>query len=189
MIQRELAAGLEVRQRLLDEGTASIAEAGRLLVDCVRGGGKILWCGNGGSAADCQHLSTELVARFAGRERPGIPSIALTTDTSLLTALANDYTFERVFRRQVEALGRPGDVLIAISTSGSSANVVQAAEEAVAQEMKVLALVGGRPSRLAELAAVTIAIPSTDTQRVQELHITVGHILCGLLEDGLYPAE
>jgi D-sedoheptulose 7-phosphate isomerase len=184
----ELAAGIETRRRLLEEGCDAILRAGALLASRLGGGGKVLWCGNGGSAADCQHISTELVARFSGRERPGIHSVALTTDTSLLTALANDYDFERVFARQVEALGRPGDVLVGISTSGSSRNVIQAVESARRGGIDVVALVGGKPSRLAELATVTIAIPSTDTQRIQELHITVGHILCGLIEDALYPA-
>jgi len=187
-ITRELAAGIEAHQRLLADGVQSIAAAGGVLIDTLRAGGKLLWCGNGGSAADCQHISTELVARFSGRERDALPSVALTTDTSLLTALSNDYTFERVFSRQVEALGRAGDALVAISTSGSSPNILAAAQAARARGMSVVALVGARPTPLAELAQALVAIPSTDTQRIQELHIAVGHILCGLIEDALFPS-
>jgi D-sedoheptulose 7-phosphate isomerase len=173
-----------VEERCLDQ----IAEVTDLLVSCLRGGGKLLICGNGGSAADAQHLATEFVSTFTvANRRPSIPAIALTTDTSLLTAIANDFGVEGVFARQVESLGRPGDVLIAISTSGNSANVVTAAERARDQGLRVVALTGEDGGRLAPIADVAITIPSRVTSHIQEAHLTVEQLLASMVEDDLYP--
>ena len=143
---------------------------------------KILICGNGGSAADSQHIAAEFVGRFV-KERKGLPAIALTTDTSALTAIGNDYGYDEVFRRQVEALGRAEDVIIGISTSGNSLNVVKAFEEARKQDMKIIALTGENESKMSELADVTLRVPSPVTARVQECHIMIGHLICDFVDE------
>lgn len=174
----------QVEERCLDD----IASASTLLIDALGAGGKLLICGNGGSAADAQHLATEFVSTLTiDNPRPSIPAIALTTDTSLLTAIANDFGIEGIFSRQVESLGRAGDVLIGISTSGNSANVVRAAEAARAGRLKVLALTGASGGALAPLADVAIRIPSTVTAHIQECHLTVEQLLASLVEDALHP--
>ncbi len=147
-------------------------------------GNQVLICGNGGSAADSQHLAAELIGRFR-QERKAVPAIALTTDTSILTAVGNDYGFERVFARQVEGLGRPGDVLVAISTSGNSLNVIRAIEAARARQMTVAVLTGAGGGAMAAMADITLAVPSPVTARVQEAHGVIVHILCELVEQGL----
>ena len=173
-----------VREGCVDD----IASAAALLVTSVRSGGKILICGNGGSAADAQHLATEFVSTLTiDNPRPSIPAIALTTDTSLLTAIANDFGPEGVFERQVESLGRDGDVLIAISTSGNSANVVRAAERGQGQGLRVIALTGGAGGKLAPLADVAIRVPSEVTAHIQECHLAVEQLLASIVEDALYP--
>ena len=143
---------------------------------------KILLCGNGGSAADSQHIAAEFVGRFV-KERKGLPSIAFTTDTSILTAIGNDYGYDEVFRRQVEALGREGDVLIGISTSGNSNNIVKAFEQAKKQGVKTLALTGQKESKMSELADVTLKVPAPVTARVQECHIMIGHMICEYIDE------
>ena len=145
---------------------------------------KILWCGNGGSAADSQHLAAELMGRFR-RERCGLASIALTTDTSILTSVANDYGYERVFQRQVEALCNDGDVVVGLSTSGMSRNVCAALEMARRMGAFTVAFTGESGGAMAEVADVTLRIPSKDTARIQEAHITIGHIACSLIEQAL----
>lgn len=147
----------------------------------VRGGGKLLFFGNGGSAADAQHIATELVVRLVSH-RPSIAAIALTTDTSLLTAAGNDYGFESIFSRQIEGLGRPGDLAIGISTSGNSANVVSALKESRERGLDTAAFTGGSGGEAATIAAHALIVPSTVTARIQEMHITLGHMLCGALE-------
>ena len=147
----------------------------------LRGGGKILWCGNGGSAGDSQHLAAEIVGRFR-RERRGMASIALTTDTSTLTSVANDYGFEAVFSRQVEALGVPGDLVVGISTSGNSRNVIVALETARAQGLVTVAFTGAGGGKLAPLADHLFAVDSRETARIQEAHILAGHMLCDWIE-------
>lgn len=147
----------------------------------VLNGGTVLWCGNGGSAADSQHLAAELMGRFR-RERQGLPSIALTTDTSVLTAIGNDYGFERVFQRQVEALCRKGDVVVGISTSGSSRNVCAALETARGLGAFTVGMTGMGGGRIAEVAEETLCIASSDTARIQEGHILCGHMLCDFIE-------
>jgi D-sedoheptulose 7-phosphate isomerase len=155
------------------------------MIECIwesmQEGGKLFLCGNGGSAADAQHLATECMVRLEA-ERIPLPAIALTTDTSLLTAAGNDYGFETIFARQVAGLGRRGDVLLAISTSGNSPNVVRAVEEAHRRGLHTLGLLGKDGGRLKEMVHMALVVPSFNTQRIQEVHITIGHILCGALE-------
>jgi phosphoheptose isomerase len=160
----------------------TIAATGSALVATLRQGGKVLLCGNGGSAADAQHIAAELVGRFV-RARPGLAAIALTTDTSALTAIANDFGYEQVFARQVQALGRSGDVLVAISTSGNSANVIAAVTQAQAQGMKVVGLLGGDGGALADRVDQALIVPSRETARVQECHILIGHIWCQMVDE------
>lgn len=157
-------------------------------VEALRGGGKLLFCGNGGSAADAQHWAGELVSRFY-YDRPGLAAIALTTDTSILTAVGNDYGYDYTFARQVEALGRAGDVLVAISTSGNSPNVLRAAEAARARGMRVLAFTGRHGGTLAPLADIAFRMPSDETPRIQEGHEFVGHLLCALVEARMHPRD
>lgn len=159
----------------------AIEAAAKLLIDSLAAGGKILIFGNGGSAADAQHIAAELVGRFRA-ERRGLPAVALTTDTSALTAIANDYGYERVFARQVEALAAPGDVVVALSTSGNSPNVVRAVEEAARIGCGSISLTGRDGGALGKLANVHLNVPHDDTARVQEAHITLGHILCDCVE-------
>jgi D-sedoheptulose 7-phosphate isomerase len=175
-------------RRVQAECLDDVLSAASILVGSLQGGGKLLICGNGGSAADAQHLATEFVSTFTiDNPRPSIPAIALTTDTSLLTAIANDFGAEGVFERQVEALGREGDVLIAISTSGNSANVIRAAERARGAGLRVIALTGESGGKLAPFADVAIRIPSTITAHIQECHLAVEQLLASLVEDALYP--
>lgn len=178
----------EVKRAAAAACAADVAAGAERLVASYRGGGKVLFCGNGGSAADCQHLAAELVSALNhDRPRPALGAIALTTDTSFLTANANDFGFEHVFERQVEALGRKGDVLVAISTSGNSPNVLRALERARAQGMATVLLTGRSGGKGAPLADVAVKVPSDETQHIQEVHIAVGHLLCALVEDALYP--
>ena len=166
-----------------------VASAAELLVNAILDGGKILLCGNGGSAADSQHLAAEFVSTLTvGNRRPAIPAIALTTDTSILTAIANDFGFEGVFARQVEALGRPGDVLIGISTSGTSWDVIRAFEQAEPQGLRTIALTGETGGTLAPMADVAIRVPSGETSHIQESHIAIGQLLALMVEEALYPS-
>lgn len=176
----------ELKRRVAEECLESIIEAARLMIDSLASGGKLLLCGNGGSAADCQHIAAELVSILSKDfERPAIAAIALTTDSSILTAYANDFGFEGVFSRQVQALGRPGDVLIGISTSGSSKNVLLAIEAARDRGMKVVGLTGPG-GEMQALTDAAIRVPSDSTPHIQEAHITIGHILCMLIERNLF---
>jgi D-sedoheptulose 7-phosphate isomerase len=170
----EVIKAITVQQELLERIALAMVEA-------LGTGKKILWCGNGGSAADSQHLSSEIVGRFR-RDRRGLPSVALTTDTSVLTAVANDYGYEAVFSRQVEALGNPGDVLVGLSTSGNSANVVRALEVGREIGLKTVAFTGAGGGKLASLADFLFAVPSIETARIQEAHGLVGHMLCDWIE-------
>ena len=164
-------------QRFVARHAEEIARAAELLTSALSRGGTVLLCGNGGSAADAQHIAAELTGRFL-RERPGLPAVALTTDSSALTAIGNDYGFERVFARQVEALGRPGDLLVAITTSGSSPNVLQAIRAARSRELAVIGLLGRDGGAARALCDVALVVEADVTARVQEVHILVGHILC-----------
>jgi D-sedoheptulose 7-phosphate isomerase len=177
---RAIADHLEVIRQL--EGQQGLLESIAVAMTAtLQAGGKILWCGNGGSAGDAQHLAAELVGRFR-RERKGLASIALTTDTSILTAVANDYGYEAVFSRQVEALGNAGDLLVGITTSGNSHNVIAAMEAAREQGMVTMAFTGEGGGRVAGLADYLFAVPTRDTARVQEAHILAGHMLCDWIE-------
>jgi D-sedoheptulose 7-phosphate isomerase len=168
--------------------TEEILAAAAAIARSVRAGGKLLLCGNGGSAGDAQHLATEFVSTLTrDRRRAAIPALALTTDTSLLTAISNDFGFPGVFARQVEALGREGDVLLGISTSGDSENVVLAFERAAAQGLGTIALIGASGGRLGSMADVAIAVPSEETSHIQEAHIAVGQLIAFLVEDELHP--
>jgi D-sedoheptulose 7-phosphate isomerase len=176
--------------RTAERCAPQILSAATTIAASVRDGGKILFCGNGGSAGDAQHLATEFVSTLTlDRRRAAIPAIALTTDTSLLTALANDFGFESVFARQVEALGRPGDVLVGISTSGNSENVVRAFAQAKAGRLRTISLTGGSGGRLAPAADIQITVPSSETSHIQEAHIAVGQLIAFLVEDELYPED
>ena len=186
-IKDRLRLAAKVTDAMAESGADSIAAAADLIATSFRRNGKVLLCGNGGSAADCQHMAAELVGRLTHeKDRPGLPAIALTTDTSFLTAYPNDVGFDGVFARQVQALGAAGDVLIAISTSGGSPNVLAAAEEARRKGLSVVALLGeGGP--LATRADVAITVPTRDTQLIQQLHLAVEHLICHLVERTLYP--
>ena len=185
LIRGALAAGARVR---LELDVDAIAGAAELMRDAVLAGHKILLCGNGGSAADAQHISAELVGRFVLERRP-LAAISLTTDTSALTAIANDYGYEHVFSRQVEALGAPGDVLVAITTSGTSKNVVAAAEAARRRGMKVIGLTGAAGAAFVAGCDAGVAVPSRVTARIQECHITIGHLLCEVLDEAFVSAS
>ncbi|HKP68498.1 MAG TPA: D-sedoheptulose 7-phosphate isomerase, partial [Pyrinomonadaceae bacterium] len=183
-IERSLTQHAGVFQNIHDNFRSEIAACAELIIETVANGKKVLVCGNGGSAADAQHIAAEFVGRYEA-ERRGLPAIALTTDTSALTALSNDYGFERVFARQVEALGVEGDLLIAISTSGDSPNVIAATMAARSAGCKVLAMTGQKGTKLASLSDMCIKVPSTRTARIQEAHITIAHIWCELLDEYL----
>ena len=172
---------LEAIQTLLDSKLGEIEQAGRLICERLAAGNKVLLCGNGGSAADAQHIAAELVGRYE-QPRRAFPAIALTTDTSALTALSNDYGYEDVFARQVEALAVAGDVLIAISTSGKSTNVIKAAEQARAIGCKTIGLTGVSGEPLASLCDLSIVVPALRTSRVQEAHIIIGHLWCEMVD-------
>jgi D-sedoheptulose 7-phosphate isomerase len=183
-IKAHFAASAELQAAAADIMAPHIARAAALLTDCLFADGKILACGNGGSAADAQHFAAELVGRFE-RERPELPAISLSTDTSLLTAVANDYAFEQVFAKQVRALGGKGDVLLAISTSGNSPNVVAAVQAAHEREMGVVALTGKGGGRMGELLApgdVHLCVPHDRTMRIQEVHLLTIHCLCDAID-------
>jgi D-sedoheptulose 7-phosphate isomerase len=183
-IRRIAAESLVLKERFFAENARMLVEVGQRLVECVRSGGKILTFGNGGSAADAQHLAGELVGRFL-RERAGIPALALTTDPSVITAIGNDMGYEAVFRRQVEAHGRAGDVAIGISTSGRSSNVVEALRLARQRGLLTVGMTGGGGGRLDGLVHYLIDVPHHDTPRIQEVHTMVVHVLCQLVEEGL----
>jgi D-sedoheptulose 7-phosphate isomerase len=186
-IRERLRLAATVNEAMAESGAASIAAAADLIVHCFRSNGKVLLCGNGGSAADCQHMAAELVGRLTHeKDRPGLPAIALTTDTSFLTAYPNDVGFDGIFARQVQALGSPGDILIAISTSGRSRNVLTAVEEARRNGLSVVGLLG-EDGPLGTAADVAIRVPTRDTQVIQQVHLGVEHLICHLVEQALYP--
>lgn len=177
----------ETKLKIKDQLMEDILKAVDLLATGFKKGNKLLLCGNGGSAADCQHIATELMIRLSHHiKRPALPAIALTTDTSNLTAGGNDIGFENVFARNVEGLGNQGDILLAISTSGNSPNVIKATHAAHNKGMKVIGFLGGSGGKLKELVDLPIVIPSSNVQRIQEGHITIAHIICELVEDKLY---
>lgn len=169
----------------------TIYHAGQLMVNALMNGNKILTCGNGGSAGDAQHFSSELLNRYE-RDRPSLPAMALTTDTSTLTSIANDYSYDEIFSKQVRALGQVGDILLAISTSGNSRNVIKAMEAAVSRDMTIVALTGKDGGEMAGLLGsndVEIRVPSSRTARIQEVHLLVIHNLCEVIDDSLFPVH
>lgn len=180
-IQKELQESIDAKQKTLDNLVPDIERAARAIIASIKKGGKLILFGNGGSASDAQHIAAELVARFR-KERAAIPAIALTTDTSVLTAIANDYEYRRVFARQVEALCAKNDIVLGISTSGNSHNVLDAVKMAKKIGAKTIALCG-EGGELFKHTDLSLCVPSTNTPRIQECHITIGHILCKLVED------
>lgn len=186
-LEESLLESAEIKKKILVSCRDDIFRAIDLLKDCLSKGGKIMFCGNGGSAADSQHLATEFVIRLShDLERPAMGAIALTTDPSMMTAGGNDIGFENVFARYVEGIGNKNDVLVGISTSGNSRNVINAFEKAKEKGIKTIAMLGGNGGKMKSMADVEIIIPSSNTQRIQEGHITVGHILCESVERELY---
>ena len=188
LIRQHFDEGIELRKRMAETMPEHIVRAGAALAQALKGGRKALACGNGGSAADSQHFAAEIVGRFE-RERPGMPAVALTVDTSALTAIANDYDFDRVFSRQVEALGQPGDVLLGISTSGNSKNVIEAINAAHAKQMTVIALTGrdgGAMGRMLRPSDHHLNVAHPRTMRVQEIHLLVLHALCEVVDNVIY---
>lgn len=186
-VRDHFAESIATKQTSADAIAESIASAGRVMSDALLADGKILSCGNGGSAADAQHFSSELLNRFE-MERPGLPAMALTTDASTVTSISNDYSYEEIFSKQVRALGKPQDVLLGISTSGNSENVIRAIGAAHERGMKVVALTGRDGGRMADLFAeadVEIRVPATRTARIQEVHLLVIHCLCDLIDTAL----
>jgi D-sedoheptulose 7-phosphate isomerase len=181
---RALIAECRDLQKKIEEAIPQMVQAARMMAGCVDDGGKIMFAGNGGSAADAQHLAAELVNRFR-RERRPLAGLALTTDTSVLTSIGNDYSFEHIFSKQVEALGRKEDVFFGISTSGDSANIIKAIEIARNLGIATISLTG-QVGRIKHLVDCAIVIPSRNTPRIQEAHILIGHILCELLEDAVF---
>jgi D-sedoheptulose 7-phosphate isomerase len=179
-----IAESIAVKQAALDKNLISVEKAARAFIAAIKSGGKILLCGNGGSAADSQHIAAELIGRFQ-KERKSLPAIALTTDTSILTSLANDYSFDIIFSRQLEGLGKSGDALLAISTSGNSSSVVKAVEQAKKMGIVTVAMTGRDGGRLAKITDIAIVVPSTKTARIQEAHIALLHAICEVIEDEL----
>jgi D-sedoheptulose 7-phosphate isomerase len=177
---------LKAKQDFFSAHADDVERAAEMISNSLKSGGKLLVFGNGGSAADAQHIAGELVNRFL-QERRALPAIALTTDGGVLTCIANDVGFEKVFARQIESLGNEGDVCLAISTSGQSANIVAACEQARSQKITVIGLLGRDGGKVARLCDIALIIPSDDTQRIQETHNLVGHILCELIETEMFP--
>ena len=185
-VQTYLRKSADLKNEVAETCLESIVAAAELLADTFRAGRKVLLCGNGGSAADCQHMAAEFVGVLSKDfKRAGVPAIALTTDTSFLTAYANDFGFESIFERQVETLGQRGDVLIALSTSGNSRNVIRAVATATAREMRTIAFIG-EGGQLATRCDITISVPSKETQHIQEAHLAIEHVICELVERKLF---
>ena len=186
-VREHFAESIATKETAVGAIAESIARAGELMTQALLADGKVLSCGNGGSAADSQHFSSELLNRFE-RERPGLPAMALTTDSSTLTSISNDYAYEEIFSKQVRALGKPGDILLGISTSGNSENVCRAIAAAHERDMKVVALTGRDGGRMADLFGdgdIEIRVPATRTARIQEVHLVVIHCLCDIIDSTL----
>ena len=184
-----VADSLRVKRDYFAEHTQDVLRAAEMIAACFRADGRLLLCGNGGSSTDAQHIAGEFVNQFAHKGRRALPALALTTDGGVLSSIANDTGFENVFARQVEAFGRAGDLLLAITTSGTSPNVVGACEQARKAGLKIIGLLGRAGGRVAPLCDLALVVPSQDTQRIQETHNLIGHILCELVEQMLFPAD
>ena len=186
-ITDSLKQSSETKLKILSECSEHIISVANLIAIAFRNGNKLLLCGNGGSAADCQHIAAELIIRLSHKiKRPALPAIALTTDTSYLTAGGNDIGFENVFARGVEGLGNKGDVLVVISTSGNSVNIIKAIEMGKSKGMNSVGFLGGNGGKIKPIVDQSVVIPSTNIQRIQEGHITVAHIICEVVEEELY---
>jgi len=183
-IKEILLESIQVKEELLRDSIVQILDIAQLAVDCLKKNGKVILFGNGGSAADAQHIAAELIGRFK-KDRTALAAISLTTNTSVLTSIANDYGYEVVFSRQIEALGQKNDIAIGISTSGKAKNVAAGIKQAKKMGIKTVALTGGDGGDLAKLADVSLLVPSSVTARIQEAHITIGHILCELIEQAV----
>tara|TARA_B100001113_G_scaffold347244_1_gene339347 strand:- start:1507 stop:2091 length:585 start_codon:yes stop_codon:yes gene_type:complete len=184
-IKYQIKQSIKVKKSLIDMCIDDIEKAVIVIMKTLNNGGKILWCGNGGSAADAQHLSTELMGGMTDHHRKPIPSIALTTDTSFLTAWSNDTDFDSVFSRQIQGIGLEGDVLVGISTSGNSENILSAIKQAKYKGISTILFTGKTGGKIGGISDVSICVPSEDTQRIQESHIMIGQIICGLVEDSI----
>ena len=184
-----VADSLEVKRRYFAEHAEDVVRAASMIAACFGAGGKVLLCGNGGSSTDAQHVAGEFVNQFGRVKRRALPALALSTDGGVLTSISNDMRFENVFARQIEAFGERGDVLVAISTSGTSANVVRACESARERELKVVGLLGRDGGEVRALCDLALVVASDDTQRIQETHNLIGHVLCELVERTLFPEE
>ena len=184
-IFNQISESISIKKLVLDKCVKTIEDASLLMIDTIKSNRKILWCGNGGSAADAQHLSTELMGGMGNLDRKPIPSIALTTDSSFLTAWSNDNDFSSIFSRQIQGIGVENDLLIAITTSGNSENIINAIKQAKYKNMNTIVLTGIDGGRINDLADITINVPSKNTQRIQESHIMIGQILCELLENNI----
>ena len=185
-IAAQVAASVAVKQDYFAAHTADVIRAAALIAAAFRNGHKLLLCGNGGSSCDAQHIAGELVNRFLLPDRKALPALALSTDGGVLTCIANDMHFDAVFARQVEAFGQTGDVLLAITTSGNSPNVLAAIATARAREMKIVGLLGRDGGKASPLCDIALTVPHPDTQRIQETHNFIGHILCDLVEEELF---
>lgn len=186
-IQHMARQSIETKRAFFDSHAVEVARAAEIIIASVSAGGKVMAFGNGGSAADAQHIAAELVNRL-NYDRPPIAAIALTTDTSILTSVGNDSSFDELFERQLRALGRAGDVALAISTSGNSPNVLRAVRAARDLNIKTIGLTGRNGGELARIVDLALIVEAQSTQRIQETHITIGHVLCEIVEDALYPA-
>lgn len=181
IIKAKFDQNIELHKIAKDRLFADIHKAAQIIIEAYQNGNKLLLCGNGGSAADSQHIAAELVGRFK-KERRGLPAVALTTDTSIMTSVANDYWYDLLFARQVEALGDKDDILIAISTSGNSQNIIRAVEAAKFKGLKTIGFLGDDGGQLKDLVDISLIVPSQESDRVQEVHILIGHIICCLID-------
>lgn len=181
IIKSQFDINIELHKVVKEQLSSQIAQAADLIIEAYKQGKKLLLCGNGGSAADAQHIAAELVGRFK-KERRGLPAIALTTDTSIMTSISNDYWYDLLFARQVEALGEKGDILVGISTSGNSVNIIRAIETAKFKGLKTIGFLGSDGGKLKDLVEIPIVVPFEGSDRVQEVHILIGHIICYLID-------
>lgn len=182
-IQEEVSSHLKLVKKSFTENTLEkIIMVAGLIVKCIKNGGKILLCGNGGSCADCQHFAGEMVNKFKKNRNP-LPFISLTTDTSIITSIGNDFSFEEIFSKQIKAIGRKGDILICFSTSGESKNIIEAAKEAKLKKITVISLTGNTPNTLEKFSDFVISVPSKETYKIQQVHLIIYHLLCSLIEN------
>lgn len=184
----DIKESIEVKNLVIKKLAPQIEQAAKWMIEALKAGNKIILFGNGGSAADSQHIAAELIGRYQ-KDRKALAAIALTTDTSIITSLSNDFGFETIFAKQIEGLARPGDIAFGISTSGNSKNVIEGLEKAEELGCKTIGLLGCDGGRIADAADLSIIVPCKSTPRIQESHITIGHILCGLIEQEIFPSE